>query len=115
LPFPPWLSPIANDKLATLLYFQDSPIPAIPTIRIGTGRDVGKHLCEVGLADLTYPAIVKPAGWCGGGGVNLARNSEYIRGLATLAQGGDTMLVAQPYLGDGTILFRTLMPIIRSP
>lgn len=106
LPFPPWLSPIANDKLATLLYLSDSPVPAIPTIRIGTGRDVGKHLYEVALENLTYPAIVKPAGWCGGGGVNVARNSEDIRGLATLAQGGDTTLVAQPYLGDGTTDYR---------
>lgn len=106
LPFPPWLSPIANDKLATLLYLRDAPVPPIPTVRIGTGRDVGKHLYEVALADLTYPAIVKPAGWCGGGGVNLARNAEDIRGLATLAQGGDTTLVVQPYLGDGTVDYR---------
>jgi hypothetical protein len=106
LPFPPGLSPIANDKLATLLYFADSPVPGIPTIRIGTGRDVGKHGYEVALDNLIYPAIVKPAGWCGGGGVNVARNAEDLRGLATLAQGGDTTLVAQPYLGDGTIDYR---------
>jgi hypothetical protein len=106
LPFPPWLSPIANDKLATLLFFKDSPTPPIPTIRIGTGRDVGKHVYEVGLDQLTYPAIVKPAGWCGGGGLNLARSAEDIRGMASLAQGGDTTLVAQPYLGDGTVDFR---------
>ena len=37
LPFPPRLSPIANDKGATMLYFADSPVPPIPTIRIGTG------------------------------------------------------------------------------
>jgi glutathione synthase/RimK-type ligase-like ATP-grasp enzyme len=106
LPFPPWLSPIANDKLATLLYLRDTPVPTIPTIRVGTGPDVGKHLYETALANVTYPAIVKPAGWCGGGGVNLARSSEDIRGLATLAQGGDTTLVVQPYLGDGTIDYR---------
>ncbi|MEV0201741.1 hypothetical protein [Nonomuraea sp. NPDC050691] len=106
LPFPAWLSPIANDKLATVLYLHDSPVPPIPTIRIGTGRDTGKHLYEVALDDLTYPAIVKPAGWCGGGGVNLARDAEEIRGLASLAQGGDTALVIQPYLGDGTIDYR---------
>ncbi|MEV6107798.1 hypothetical protein AB0M28_24310 [Streptomyces sp. NPDC051940] len=106
LPFPPWLSPIANDKLATLLYFRDSPVPPIPTVRIGTGRDVSKHLYEAALADLPYPALVKPAGWCGGGGVNLARDSEEIRGLVSLAQGGDTTLVAQPYLGDGTVDYR---------
>jgi len=106
LPFPAWLSPIANDKLASLLFFKDSPAPPIPTIRIGTGRDVGKHVYEVGLDQLTYPAIVKPAGWCGGGGLNLARSAEDVRGMASLAQGGDTTLVAQPYLGDGTVDYR---------
>ncbi|MFF0574328.1 RimK family alpha-L-glutamate ligase [Streptosporangium saharense] len=106
LPFPPWLSPVANDKLATVLHLHDSPIPPIPTIRVGTGRDVGKHRYEVALENLTYPAIVKPAGWCGGGGVNLARGAEDVRGLASLAQGGDTTLVLQPYLGDGTIDYR---------
>lgn len=106
LTFPSWLAPIGNDKLATLLYLGDSPVPTIPTIRIGTGPDVGKHQYEVALENVTYPAIVKPAGWCGGGGVNLARSSEDIRGLATLAQGGDTTLVVQPYLGDGTIDYR---------
>ncbi|NRQ38553.1 hypothetical protein HII36_43030, partial [Nonomuraea sp. NN258] len=106
LPFPPALSPLANDKLATMLYLHDAPIPPIPTLRIGTGRDIGKHLYEVALDELTYPVIVKPSGWCGGGGVNLARDSEEIRGLASLAQGGDTTLVVQPYLGDGTIDYR---------
>jgi hypothetical protein len=106
LPFPPGLSPVANDKLATLLHFGDSPIPPIPTIRIGTGRDVGKHTYEVALDRLTFPAIVKPAGWCGGGGLNLARTVDDVRGLASLAQGGDTVLVAQPYLGDGTVDYR---------
>lgn len=103
LPFPPGLSAIANDKLATLLFLEGSPVAPIPTIRIGTGRDVAKHAYEVALANLTYPAIVKPAGWCGGGGVNLARSADDIRGLASLAQGGDTPLVIQPYLGDGTV------------
>ena len=37
LPFPPSLSPIANDKGATMLFFADSPVPPIPTIRIGIG------------------------------------------------------------------------------
>jgi glutathione synthase/RimK-type ligase-like ATP-grasp enzyme len=109
LTFPPAVSMIGNDKLASVLYLADSPVPPIPTIRIGTGRDTGKHLYEIALDGLTYPAIVKPAGWCGGGGVNLARSAEDIRGLATLAQGGDTTLVAQPYLGDGTIDYRVYM------
>lgn len=106
LPFPPSLSPIANDKAATMLFFADSPVPTIPTVRFGCGPDVGKHAYEVCLSGLTYPAIVKPSGWCGGGGVNLAHSAEDVRGLATLASGGDTTLVAQPYLGDGTIDYR---------
>jgi glutathione synthase/RimK-type ligase-like ATP-grasp enzyme len=106
LPFPPWLSPIANDKLATLLYLADAPVPTIPTMRIGTGPNVGKHVYEVALDNVTYPAIVKPSGWCGGGGVNLARSAEDIRGLVTLAQGGDTTLVVQPYLGEGAVDYR---------
>ncbi|MFJ9516709.1 RimK family alpha-L-glutamate ligase [Kitasatospora sp. NPDC101801] len=106
LPFPPQVSLIGNDKLATVLHLNGSPVPPIPTVRIGTGRDVGKHLYEVALANMTYPAIVKPAGWCGGGGINLARGPEDVRGLASLAQGGDTTLVVQPYLGDGTVDYR---------
>ncbi|MFD7451942.1 RimK family alpha-L-glutamate ligase [Kitasatospora sp. NPDC059827] len=106
LPFPPQVSLIGNDKLATLLFLADSPVPTIPTVRIGTGRDTAKYGYEVALGRMTYPAIVKPAGWCGGGGINLARNPEEVRGLASLAQGGDTTLVIQPYLGDGTIDYR---------
>jgi len=106
LPFPTWLNPIANDKLSTLLFFADSPMPTIPTIRVGCGPDVGKLVWESGLEGLTYPAIVKPAGWCGGGGVNLAADAQAVRGLLSLAQGGDTTMVAQPYLGDGTLDYR---------
>lgn len=106
LPFPPSLSPIANDKQAAILFLHDSPVPPIPTVRLGTGRDVGKNLYDPVLEKLTFPAIVKPAGWCAGGGVCLARSVEDVRGLASLAQGGDTTLVAQPYLGDGTTDYR---------
>lgn len=106
LPFPPRMSLIGNDKMATLLYLGGSPVPPIPSVRIGTGRDVAKHTYEIALGAMTYPAIVKPVGWCGGGGVNLARTPDDVRGLASLAQGGDTTLVVQPYLGDGTVDYR---------
>ncbi|MFE2726735.1 RimK family alpha-L-glutamate ligase [Kitasatospora sp. NPDC059327] len=106
LPFPPRMSLIGNDKLATLLHLAGSPVPPIPSVRIGTGRDIAKHQYEVALGGMTYPAIVKPSGWCGGGGINLARGAEDLRGLASLAQGGDTTLVVQPYLGDGTVDYR---------
>jgi glutathione synthase/RimK-type ligase-like ATP-grasp enzyme len=106
LPFPTEASLIGNDKLATLLFFEDSPVPPIPSVRIGTGRDVAKYVYEMALGNMTYPAIVKPSGWCGGGGINLARSPEDVRGLASLAQGGDTTLVIQPYLGDRTVDYR---------
>jgi glutathione synthase/RimK-type ligase-like ATP-grasp enzyme len=106
LPTPPSLSPIVNDKLATNLFLADSPIPQIPTVRIGVGRDLGHRLYEPVLENLTYPAIVKPTGWCAGWGICLARDVEDVRGLLSLAQGGETALVMQPYLGAGTSDYR---------
>ncbi|WP_084557759.1 ATP-grasp domain-containing protein [Hamadaea tsunoensis] len=109
LPAPPSLSSIVNDKLATILYLKDSPIPAVPTLRIGTGRDLGVRLYEPVLADLTFPAIVKPVGWCAGWGICMARDLEDLHGLLSLAQGGETAMAIQPYLGPGTIDFRVFL------
>jgi hypothetical protein len=109
LPAPPKLSAITNDKLATILYLKDSPIPAVPTVRIGTGRDLGLRLYEPVLRNMTFPAIVKPTGWCAGWGICMAHNLEDLRGLLSLAQGGDTTLAIQPYLGPGTIDFRVFL------
>jgi glutathione synthase/RimK-type ligase-like ATP-grasp enzyme len=109
LPHPPYLSAVANDKLATQLHFPDSPIPTIPTIRIGTGRDLAFRHYEPALRRVRFPAIVKPVGWCTGWGICLARDLEDLRGLLSLAQGGDTPLVIQPYLGSGTVDLRVFM------
>lgn len=106
LPHPPYLSAIVNDKLATILHLNECPIPPIPTVRIGTGRDLGHRTYEPVLEQITYPAILKPVGWCAGWGVCLARDVEDLRGLLSLAQGGDTAMVAQPYLGPGTTDYR---------
>lgn len=106
LPAPPRLSAIVNDKLATLLHLHDSPIPPIPTVRIGTGRNLGFKFYEPVLEKLTFPAIVKPTGWCSGWGVCMAHDVEDLRGLLSLAQGGETTLVCQPYLGNNTTDYR---------
>lgn len=106
LPTPPRLSAVVNDKLATYLHLADSPVPPVPTVRIGCGRDVQHRLYEPVLEHLTFPAIVKPAGWASGWGVCVARNIEDLRGLVSLAQGGETTLVCQPYLGAGTRDYR---------
>ena len=109
LPAPPYLSAIVNDKLATILYLKDSPIPPIPSVRIGTGRDLGARLYEPVLAGLTYPIIVKPTGWCAGWGICLAHNVEDLRGILSLAQGGETTMVCQPWLGPDTTDYRVFV------
>lgn len=109
LPAPPKWAATNNDKLASVLFLRDSPVPAIPTVRIGTGPDLGAKLYDPALAGVTYPAIVKPTGWCGGWGVCLARTEEELRSLLSLAQGGDTAVVVQPYLGEGTQDFRAMV------
>ena len=39
LPIPPSLSYITTDKTATMLHLRDCPVPQVPTVRIGSGRD----------------------------------------------------------------------------
>jgi len=109
LPAPPGLSPIVNDKLATLLFLRDCPIPSVPTVRIGTGRDLVGRLYEPVLDKLTFPAIVKPTGWCAGWGITMAHNVEDLHGLLSLAQGGETTLAVQPYLGPRTADYRVFL------
>lgn len=106
LPHPPALAALCNDKMATMLFLRDSPIPPIPTLRIGSGRDLVYDGYEATIEDLTYPAIAKPAGWCASRGINLARDPHDVRGLLSLAQGGDTTMVFQPYLGARTRDYR---------
>jgi len=109
LPHPPWLAALGNDKLATLLFFKDSPIPPIPTVRISAGRDLLYDEFLSTVEGLPYPAVAKPAGWCASRGINLARDEHDVRGLLSLAQGGDTTMVFQPYLGKGTVDYRIHM------
>ncbi|MEV0643997.1 hypothetical protein AB0I28_01915 [Phytomonospora sp. NPDC050363] len=109
LPHPPELATVCNDKLATILYLRDCPVSPVPTVRIGSGRDLVYDEYEAAIADLPYPAFSKPAGWATSRGINLARDSHDVRGLLSLAQGGDTTMVFQPYLGAGTVDFRVFM------
>ena len=109
LPHPPALATICNDKMASMLFLRDSPVPPIPTVRIGSGRDLVYDDYEASIGRLTYPAIVKTAGWCASRGINLARDAHDVRGLLSLAQGGDTALVFQPYLGRSTVDYRVYL------
>jgi glutathione synthase/RimK-type ligase-like ATP-grasp enzyme len=109
LPHPPSLATLCNDKLATIMLLRDSPTPPIPTVRIGAGRDLVYDEYESTITDLPYPSIAKPAGWCASRGINLARDGHDVRGLLSLAQGGDTALVFQPYLGRRTSDYRVYL------
>ncbi|GIG64489.1 ATP-grasp domain-containing protein [Phytomonospora endophytica] len=109
LPHPADMAVLFNDKLATMFRFADCPVPSVPTIRIGSGRDLVYDDYEPAIAGLPYPAFAKPAGWCSSRGINLARDSHDVRGLLSLAHGGDTTMVFQPYLGNGTADYRVFM------
>ncbi|MFI7602488.1 RimK family alpha-L-glutamate ligase [Actinoplanes sp. NPDC049681] len=109
LPHPTWLAALGNDKLATLLFLKDSPVPPVPTVRIGSGRDLLYDEFLPAVRNLPYPAIAKPAGWAASRGINMAHDDHDVRGLLSLAQGGDTTLVFQPYLGRATTDYRIHM------
>lgn len=109
LPLPPRLSYLANDKMATLLYLSDSPVPPIPTVRICTGREVENRQYERVWEGLEFPVIVKPVSWGAGWGISRARDIEDLRAIASLAAGSETALVCQPYLGDGTSDYRVFV------
>lgn len=106
LPHPPELAVLCNDKMATILFLSDCPVPPIPSVRIGAGRDLVYDEYLPTIRDLPYPALAKPSAWCASRGINLARDAHDVRGLLSLAQGGDTTLVFQPYLGQRTVDYR---------
>ena len=106
LPIPPSLSYITTDKTATMLHLRDCPVPQVPTVRIGSGRDAAARAYEAALDRLAFPLIVKPAYWGMGLGVCLVRSLDELRGVVGLAGGSDTALVCQPYHGEGVDDYR---------
>lgn len=108
LPIPPRLSFIATDKAATLLYLRDCPIPAVPTVRLPTGRESSAPYRDPAplLSGFEYPLIVKPVAWGGGMGVCVARTPDDLYSLVSLASGIGCTLAIQPYLGPETVDYR---------
>ncbi|WJK35189.1 hypothetical protein [Solwaraspora sp. WMMA2065] len=98
LPIPPALSYIGEDKLASVVHLAGSPIPLLPTVRVGSGREAMAGRSDAALAALPFPLIVKPAYWGMGLGISVVHNMHDLKGLIGLAGGSDTALVAQPYL-----------------
>jgi glutathione synthase/RimK-type ligase-like ATP-grasp enzyme len=100
LPIHPRIASIGRDKLATMLFLAECPVPLLPTVRIGTGRLAMSGHYDIALAGMDYPLIVKPAYWGMGLGVSVVRNIHDLRGVIGLAGGSETALVIQPYLGQ---------------
>jgi pimeloyl-ACP methyl ester carboxylesterase len=98
LPIPPRLSYIGEDKAATVLHLAGCPVPLLPTVRVGSGREAMSGHYDAAFAKLSYPMIVKPAYWGMGLGVSVVHNVHDLRGVIGLAGGSDTAMVAQPYL-----------------
>ena len=97
LPIPPSLSYIGEEKLASVLYLADCPVPPLPTVRVGSGREAMTGHYDVAFESMKYPMIVKPAYWAMGLGVSVVHNVHDLRGVIGLAGGSDTSLVVQPY------------------
>jgi hypothetical protein len=98
LPIPPAVAYTGTEKTATVLHLADCPVPAVPTVRIATGRDGMRAQYDAALAGLEYPLLVKPATWGMGLGVCVVHNLNELRGVIGLAGASDTVLVVQPYL-----------------
>lgn len=109
LPIDPDISMLTTDKYAAYLEFIDSPIPPIPTYRIGTGRNAASKDYQHALSDLKFPVIVKPAYWGMGVGVSRATNLDELHGLVGLASASNTSLLCQPDLGASTEDYRVYM------
>jgi glutathione synthase/RimK-type ligase-like ATP-grasp enzyme len=97
LPIPPFAAYTGTEKAATMIHLADSPIRAVPTVRIASGREGMTGHYDAALAGLEYPLLVKPATWGMGLGVCVVRNPNELRGVIGLASGSDTALVVQPY------------------
>ncbi|GAA1925303.1 hypothetical protein GCM10009716_36930 [Streptomyces sodiiphilus] len=97
LPIPPRIAYIGRDKLATMLFLADCPVPALPSVRIGTGRSAMSAHYDIALSGLTYPLIVKPAYWGMGLGTSVVTNIHDLRGVIGMAGGADVPVVVQPY------------------
>jgi glutathione synthase/RimK-type ligase-like ATP-grasp enzyme len=106
LPIPPDLSLLTNDKVATVLALGDAPVPALPCVRIVSGRDYDGHDVASLLDGLAFPLAVKPASWGAGVGFAVARDLNDVRAILGLASGADCAVVLQPLLGGEVADYR---------
>ncbi|MDR6226595.1 ATP-grasp domain-containing protein [Desmospora profundinema] len=104
LPIDPELSLIMGDKLNTFLFFRDLELPVLPSIRIVCGRDLERHNLPSLLESFEFPLIIKPLGWGGGLGVNLATNYSELKGILSLASGAETAMMIQPALDSSKLV-----------
>lgn len=85
-----------NDKFATAEALRDSPVPTIPSVRITTGRDLGRTDVHALVPDDWFPVFVKPASWGRGLGCLSCPDRTSLDGALGLASGSDAPVVIQP-------------------
>jgi hypothetical protein len=107
LTLPPLNSVINNDKFLTSLYALRGAGDPVPTLRVSTrGRWDAGGVGSSGvaqLADVTFPAVIKPIDWDGGNSVVRVEDHAELEYLLALASGAELTMAIQPCLGDGVV------------
>ncbi|RPF20750.1 ATP-grasp domain-containing protein [Myceligenerans xiligouense] len=91
---------LLNDKFATAEALRDSPVPTIPSVRVTTGRDLGRTDVQALVPDDWFPVFVKPASWGRGLGCLSCPDRTSLDGALGLASGSDAPVVIQPTIRD---------------
>jgi len=86
-----------NDKLLTLVTYAMDDIPWVPSIRVSTR---GFSRIDPAAMPVEFPAIVKPANWGGGYGIQKVSSYSELEAVLQLAGGGEITMVVQPWLGE---------------
>lgn len=90
---------LVNDKTLLARRARQLGIPILPSVRLDTQHFFGLFDKTI---DLEFPFVVKPTSWGGGHGVMLVHDTADLLAVLQVAGGGDTTMLLQPWLGEGT-------------
>jgi glutathione synthase/RimK-type ligase-like ATP-grasp enzyme len=91
------LNLISNDKAATLLRLREVDACWLPTMSLPT-REFTQPRVRLSEAGISYPVVVKPAGWGSGKGVIRADSEPELLMALRLASAAELTMVVQPFL-----------------
>ena len=89
----------SNDKFATAEALNDSPVPVIPSVRVTTGRDLGRLDYQRLVPDAWFPVFVKPSSWGRGLGCVRCPDRATLDAVLGLASGSGACMLVQPSVG----------------